>query len=193
MKGLIITSLVVAALIGVGIIVSIIITDNLGDEVTATREHGFEEGLVQGYEEGFRDGYRASYQEGGRIGYEESRARDSIGFGEGSYFTYNPAFREVQAILKESGKTSAIEIIDYTEANGIRTAYVRCQIARETTDRMVHVYHLVAFDTIDKGFIIIRPRSYEELKVEIGESYSELNGFPTPSYDDTVTKITIVW
>jgi len=78
------------------------------------------------------------------------------------------------------------------EANGIRTAYVRCQIARKAEERMVYICHLVAFETVDNG-LIIRPRSHKEVKVEVGKSYSELNGFPTPPYDDTITKITIVW
>ena len=193
MKGLIKTSIIVAVLIVVGIITSIIITSNLSNRVAAAHEHGFEEGRTQGYEAGFREGSRAGYQEGSKIGYEMSQDKDISDFGEGFYFTYNPTYDEVQAILAESKKTTATEINYYAEANGIRTAYVRCQIARKTTERMIHIYHLVAFETVDRGFIIIRPRSHEEIEVEVGRSYSELNGFPTPPYDDTITKITIVW
>jgi len=196
MKGLIETSLIIAALIGVGVVTSIIITSNLSNRVAAARERGFEEGRTQGYGAGFYEGSKAGYQEGSKVGYERGReGYDSYSSDEetGFYFTYNPTYNEVQAILTESNRTSAMEINYYAEANGIRTAYVRCQIARKTTERMIHIYHLVAFDTVDRGFIIIRPRSHEEIKVEVGKSYSELNGFPTPPYDDTITKITIVW
>ena len=193
MKGLITTSIIIAVLIGVGIVTSIIVTRNLGNRVATAYERGFEEGRAQGYEVGFREGSKAGYQEGSKIGYEKGQSKDSSDFGEGSYFTYNPTCNEMQAILKESNKTSAMEINDYAEANGIRTAYVRCQVARKAAERIVYVYHLVAFDTVDKGFVIIRPRSHKEVKVEVGKSYSELNGFPTPAYDDTITKITIVW
>ena len=196
MKGLIKTSIIIAALIGVGIVTSIIITSNLSNRLAAAYEHGFEEGRAQGYEVGFREGSKAGYQEGSKIGYERSReGYDSYNsdYGTGFYFTYNPTYDEVREILAESKKTSAMAINYYAEANSIRTAYVRCQIARKTTERMVHIYHLVAFETVDNGFIIIRPRSHEEVKVEVGKSYSELNGFPTPPYDDTITKITIVW
>jgi len=196
MKGLIKTSLIIAALIGIGILTSIIITSNLSNRVATAHERGFEEGRTQGYEAGFRERSGAGYQEGSKIGYEKGReGYDSYNgdYGTGFYFTYNPTYDEVQEILAESKETAAMEINYYAEANGIRTAYVRCQIARKTTERMVHIYHLVAFETVDRGFIIIRPRSHEEVKVEVGKSYSELNGFPTPSYDDTITKITIVW
>ena len=193
MKGLIKTSIIIAALIGVGFVTSVIITDNLSNQVATTHEYGFEEGRTQGYEAGFREGSGAGYQEGSKIGYEMSQDKDISDEETGFYFTYNPTYDELQAILAESNETTAIEINNFAEANGIRTAYVRCQIARKTAERTVYVYHVVAFETVDRGFIIIRPRSLEEIEVEIGKSYSELNGFPTPSYDDTITKITIVW
>ncbi len=193
MKGLIKTGLIIAALIGIGFVTSIIITSNFKNRVAATHEYGFEEGRTQGYEAGFREGGRAGYQEGSKIGYEMSQDKDISDEETGSYFTYNPTYDEVREILAESNKTTATEINNFAEANGIRTAYIRCQIARKTTEGTVYVYNVVAFETVDRGFIIIRPRSHEEVKVEVGKSYSELNGFPTPSYDDTITKITIVW
>ena len=193
MKGLIKTSIIIAVLIVIGIVTSIIFTRNLTNRVAAANERGFEEGRAQGYEAGFREGSSAGYQEGSKIGYKMSQDKDISDFGEGFYFTYNPTYDEVREILAESKKTSAMEINYYAEANGIRTAYVRCQIARKAAERIVYIYHLVAFETVDNGLIIIRPRSHEEVKVEVGKSYSELNGFPTPPYDDTITKITIVW
>jgi len=196
MKRLIKTSIIIATLIVIGIVTSIIITSNLSNRVATAHERSFEEGRTQGYETGFHEGSSTGFQDGSKIGYEKGReGYDSYNgdYGTGFYFTYNPTYDELQAILAESNKTTAMEINNYAEANGIRTAYVRCQIARKTTERMVHIYDLVAFETVDRGFIIIRPRSHEEVKVEVGKSYSELNGFPTPSYDDTITKITIVW
>ncbi len=193
MKGLIKTSLIIVALIVVGVVTSIIITSNLSNRLAAAYEHGFEEGRAQGYEVGFREGSKAGYQEGSKIKYERSQDKDISDLGEGFYFTYNPTYDELQAILAESNKTTAMEVNNFAEANGIRTAYVRCQITRKTAERTVYVYHLVAFETVDRGFIFIRPRSHEEIKVEIGKSYSELNGFPSPPYDDTITKITIFW
>ena len=196
MKGLIQTSIIITALIGIGIVTSIMITGNLNNRVAAIHERGFEEGRAQGYEVGFYEGSRVGYQEGSKVGYERATKpyhSHSSDEEAGFHFTYNPTYDEVQEVLAENNKTTAMEINNCSEANGIRTAYVRCQIARKTTERTVYVYHLVAFETVDNGLIFIRPRSHEEIKVEVGKSYSELNGFPTPPYDDTITKITIFW
>ena len=187
MKGLIKTGIVVTALIAVGFVTSVIITNNLSNRVAATRERGFEEGRTQGYEIGFHEGNKTGYQEGSKISYERSQDKDISDFGEGFYFTYNPTYDELRAILAEGNKTTSMEINNFAEANGIRTAYIRVGIAAGGS------YRIVAFETVDRGFIFIRPRSHEEIKVEVGKSYSELNGFPFPSYDDTIIKITIVW
>ena len=196
MKGLITTSIIIAVFIGIGVVTSIIITNNLSNHVATALERGFGEGSIQGYEVGYHEGGLAGYQEGSKVGYEratEENPGDKSDYGAGFYFSYNPSYDEVREILAESIETTAMEVNNYAEANGIRTAYARCQIARKAAERTVYVYNLVAFETVDNGVIFIRPRSHEEVKVEIGKSYSELNGFPTPSYDDTITKITIFW
>jgi len=177
----------------VGFITSILITRHFINREAAAYERGLDEGRTQGYEAGLYDGEIDGYQAGSKIGYEMSQGKDISDFGEGFRFIYNPTYDEVQEILAENNKTTAMEINNYSEANGIRTAYVRCQIARKAAERTVFVYNLVAFETIDRGLIFIRPRSHEEVKVEVGKSYSELNGFPTSPYDDTITKITIFW
>lgn len=194
MKGLIKTSIIIAVLIVVGIATSVIVTSYLASRLAAAHEHGFEEGYTQGHMVGFREGSRIGYQEGSKIGYEKA---EGGGYGSsyeaGFYFLYNPTYDEVQEVLAEGEMDSAGEIHDYAETNGIRTAYVRCQIAREAAAGMVYVLELVAFETVDNGIIIIEPWSYKEVKVEVGKGYKELNGLPTPSYDDTITEITIVW
>ncbi len=193
MKRLIKTSIIMAALLSLGFIASIIITNNLSNQLAATRERGFEEGRTQGYQTGFNEGNKTGYQEGSKINYQRSQDGDISDLGEDFYFTYNPTYDELQAILAESNKTTAGEVNNFAEANGIRTAYVRVQIARKTAERADLFYHLVAFETVDRGLIFIRPRSHEEIELEVGKSYSEQNGFPTPLYDDTITRITIVW
>ena len=191
MKGLIKTNIILAALIGIGFVTSAIITNNLSNRVTSTREYSLVEGRTQGYEAGFREGSRAGYQEGSKIGYAMSQDKDISDLGEGFYFTYNPTYDGVREILAESKKTTAAEINNFAEANGIRTAYVVVRIADGGGYRIG--YRLVAFETVDRGLIFIRPQSHEEVKVEGGKRYSEMNGFPSPPYDDTITKITIVW
>ena len=192
MKRLIKTSIIMAALIGVGFVISVIITNNLSNQLAVTRERGFEEGRTQGYQTGFNEGNKTGYQEGSKINYQRSQDGDISDLGEDFYFTYNPTYDELQAILAGSNKTTAMAVNNFTEANGIRTAYVRAQIADKTAGRATY-YHLVAFETVDRGLIFIRPRSHQAIELEVGKSYSAQNGFPTPPYDDTITRITIVW
>lgn len=194
MKGSIISVVVVFVLIGVSIGAGALTNRNLTDSVADARELGFEEGYAQGYEEGFKEGSETGYQEGSIVGYTGDEgvggSSDSVA---GYYFLYNPTYDEVQEILAEGGLGSAKEIHDYAEIHGIRVGYVRCPIAREAPKGRVYLYQLVAFETVDRGLIIIEPWSHREVKVEVGKSYREVNGFPASPYDDTVTKMTIVW
>ncbi len=196
MKGLIITFIAITALIGAGIVVAVIINNDLNNRVDAAHERGYTEGYTQGYEEGLRQGGEAGYQAGSKTGYREGKNgyySDNGNQETNFYFIYNPTYAEVEALLAESKKSYAQEIHDYAETKGIRAAYVRCRIARQSTEEMLNIYELVAFETVDKGLIIIEPWSHNVVKVEVGQSYNEQNGFPTSPYDDTITEITIIW
>ena len=194
MKGLLISLLIVVVLVAAGFVVSIIMYNDLNDKLTTTYESGFEKGHTQGYLLGLQEGSRIGYQEGSKTGYAKGDGGDFDGsYGGGFYFVYNPTYDELPEILAEAEKGSAKEIHDYAAANGIRVAYVRCQLARQAAEGMVYISQLVAFKTVDNGLVIIEPWSHREVRVEVGQSYSELNGLPAPPYDDTITKITVVW
>ena len=192
MKALIISVAVLFAAIGVSIGVGARVYTNLTDDVADARERGFVEGYSQGYEDGFMQGSEAGYQEGHRVGYETDKTVDGDNV-SAYYFLNNPTYSDVQEILVEGDVFSAKEIHDFAEINGIRVGYVRCPIARKAPEGRVYLYQLVAFETVDKGLIIIEPWTHREVKVEVGESYRGVNGFPPSSYDDTITKMTIVW
>ncbi len=193
MKGLLIATIIVFIIIGIGIGISAHTYKNLINSVATARETGFQEGYAKGYIDGVRDGGEAGYQEGSKAGYVKEEGADFNSEDVVGYFLYNPTYAEVQEILAESGMVSAKEIHDYAELNGIRAGYVRCPIARPATEGRVYLYQLVAFETMDRGLVIIEPWSHKEVKIEVGESYRKLNGLPPSPYDDTVTKITIVW
>ncbi len=202
MKGLIKTTIIMVVLIIVGIGVSAYVYTDLADRLALAQVRGGDDGYVRGYVDGIEEGSRLGYQQGSKIGYTRSNEGDSDSSnGTGFYFLYNPTYNEVRETLAEREKILAIEgekdsakkIHDYAEANGIRSAYVRVPIARKAAEGMVYLYELVAFETTDKGLIIIEPSSYREVKVEVGKRYSELNDIPGRAYDDTITKITIVW
>ncbi len=194
LKGLTIAFLIIAALVGVGFGVSALTSANLNNNVTTARNQGYTEGYSKGYQEGTLKGNEAGYQSGSKLGYVAAGGADAGSINEtGYYFLYNPTYNEVMSALTANELDTALQILDYAKVNGIRAAYVRVPIARPATEGRIYLYQLVAFETVDKGFVIIEPASHREVKVEVGKSYSVLNGFPASPDDDTITKVTVVW
>ena len=68
MRGLIRTTIIILALIAIGVGTSIFITRDLDSRVAAISLRGFEEGHTEGHEEGLYDGGATGYQEGSRTG-----------------------------------------------------------------------------------------------------------------------------
>ena len=194
MRGLAITLGVILVIIVIAVGISVSVYTNLISSADIAHTRGFDEGYSEGYDEGLKEGNEAGYQEGSKLGYLEATGGTETEItDEGTYFLYNPTYEEMMIILGEGDMDSAQEIVDYAESNGIRVAYVRAPIARVAREGRVYLYQLVAFETTDAGLVIIEPWSHREVKVAVGESYSKLNGFPASEYDDTVTKVTVVW
>lgn len=194
LKGLLITFLVLAVVVGAGAGISAIAANRLSRSIEAAKQGGFNEGYSKGYAEGLLLGNEAGYQEGSKAGYIDAGGKDTSQIATpGYYFMYNPTYDEMQMALTRSEMDSAQSILNYARANGIRAAYVRVPIARPADEGRIYLYQLVAFETVDRGLVIIEPRSHREVKVEVGKSYSLLNGFPQSQYDDTITKVTMVW
>ena len=193
MKGLVLTSIIIAALIAVGVVTSIIVTNHLHNRVAAAHEQGFEEGYAQGYAVGYQDGGRAGYQEGGRVGYQQATGEgyDSE-YEAGFHFLYNPTSSEVWEFLTEDSTHSAWEINNAAEDRGIKAIYVRCRLAATDDEGKVYLLGLVGFETVDEGLIFIEPSSHQEVKLEIGRYYSELNMNSTSKYDGIITKVQII-
>ena len=84
-------------------------------------------------------------------------------------------------------------MIDYSVINGIRSAYIRCQTVPNEPRGKTYLYEFVGFETVDRGFVIIEPEISSEVNVELGKSYSKINGLEAPSHDDTMGKITVIW
>lgn len=193
MKGLVITLGIVIMLVGVGFGTSAFLHHDLSESIDAALAKGQKDGFEQGYAQGLKDGTEAGYQEGSMVGYVSGLEFKGESDTPGNYFLFNPTYEELQKFLEFEGINTAKELHDFSEVNGLRVAYVRCPIARPASEGRVYLYQLVAFETVDEGIIIIEPGTNREVKVEVGESYSELNGFPPKDYDDTITKVTFVW
>ena len=194
MKGLTITFGVIILVILIALGVSAAVYTNLISSADVAHSRGFNEGYTEGYAEGLKEGNEAGYQEGSKLGYLEATGGEEAEIAkEGSYFLYNPSYEQLQVILGQIGSSTAQGIHDYCEANGMRVAYVRAPIARKAREGRIYLYQLVAFETVDRGLVIVEPWSLREVKLAVGESYSQLNSFPKSEYDDTVTKVTVVW
>ncbi len=159
----------------------------------AGREEGYASGDTDGYEPGREEGYTSGDTAGYETGREEGHASGyATGFEEGigtDYLVRNPTYNEVQEMLGQSEAFSAWEINNDFEAKRIRTGYVFAYVAAWPDSS----YSLVAFETVDNGLVYIRPASHEEVQLEVGRRYYELLGFSVPDWDDTITRITIVW
>ncbi len=194
MKGLLISLLVVSVVAAAGVGVSAMVHINLAESMEMARADGLDEGYADGYEQGLIEGSIAGYQDGSKLGYRtSSREIDDTGDMKNLFFIYNPTYEEVQKILNNDDLDSMQAVMDYVVLNGIRAAYVRCQTVPDKPETRTYLYELVAFETVDKEFVIIAPEIHMEVKVEKGVSYSWLNKLPTPSFDDTIDKVTIVW
>jgi len=194
MRGLIRTTIIIVVLIAIGFGTSILITTDLNSRMAATSRRGFEEGYVEGYEEGLQEGGIDGYQEGSKAGFGEVVREDyDVGPETGFYFLYNPTYDEVQEILAEDTSGSAREINNSAEARGIRAAYVRCRISTLEAEGKIYLLELVAFETVDEGFIFIEPSSHQEVELGIGRYYSELNRFSSLKYDGIISDIKIIW
>lgn len=187
------------------------------------RAQGYMVGYQEGSRAGYQGGGRVGYQEGSRVACEEGREEGyasgyTIGF-EGGIGTdclvRNPTYEEMQEILTESETSSAWEINNNAENKDIRAGYVRIRIAawyppyyrigsKAGTAELILTPPLtradwtpyrywVAFKTVDKGLVFIQPWSGKEVKLEVGQRYSELNEFPSPRYDDTIVEIIVIW
>lgn len=51
---------------------------------------------------------------------------------------------------------------------------------------------IVGFNTTDQGFVYIEPQYDKIVTLQTGNRYSELNGFETPDYDDTIMSIGLI-
>ena len=88
-----------------------------------------------------------------------------------------------------------MEVNNFVETNGIRTAHVRARIAHKITEKAAYWHYLVAFETVDRGIIFIELQSDMEGKIVIGEPFpwhlvgkAHLLG-----YNDPIVEIQILW
>ena len=157
---------------------------------------GDHEGYIEGYEQGHSDGEESGYSQG----YEEGYMIGCIAGAGSGYTLRNPTYWELQRFLRRDRtdeneyKEGVYTCVDFVadlnnnaEGEGFRAAYVYIEFPGE------RAHTVAAFETVNKGLIYIEPQYDDEVKVRLGISYAEENGYLEPDYDDTIDRVVIVW
>ena len=157
---------------------------------------GHEASYNQGYDQGKGEGYQSGYQSGFEAGYKPSLEQEK----SSEYTLRNPTYQEMKAFLAQDttnlGKYATDEYVcvDFSaavnnnaEKNGIRCAIVDIFYPEG------YGHTIVAFETTDKGLIFIEPQFDHEVKLIVGKSYSQTNGFTLAPRDDTINRFLIIW
>jgi hypothetical protein len=162
---------------------------------------GYYQGYDQTYSTGFQEAYRTAYDRGYNKGYEISLVSEPNEQVSSLVEMHNPTYKELREFLADD-KTDlntfvsgeyvcfdfAAELNNNAEARGIRAAYVRLR-----ANEWAHA--VVAFETVDRGLIMIEPQSDAEIELVVGKPYPWwLADASSPlSYAEVIEEIQIIW
>jgi hypothetical protein len=165
----------------------------------AGQKVGYIMGNQDGYDDGYNLGQDEGYDEGEAAGYAEGYA-DGVDACTGhGYCLQDPTYAEAVAFLS-SDRTDrnrydddsyvcshfSRDVCNNAEAEGWRCAFVELRYSDSG-------HSIVAFDTIDQGLVYFEPQFDDEVRVELGRSYSQLNDYVIPSFDDVIRDILVIW
>ncbi len=155
---------------------------------------GYREGVIGARGIDIETGYEAGYNEGYTAGYKKSCGEDIL---------KNPTYSEAIAFLKKDKTNNntynrdsyvcvhfAKDVCNNAEVEGFRCAIV---VIRSPWSSLGGDHAIVAFETTDKGLVYFEPQFDKQVTVIAGRSFSELNGFQKPLYDDTIADIVVIW
>jgi hypothetical protein len=159
-------------------------------------QNGHEGSYTQAYSQGKDEGYQAGYKSGYQAGYKPGAEQKT----SDGYTLQNPTYQEMRTFIAQDPTNAntysedkyvcvdfAAAVNNNAEAKGIRCAVVDIFYP----DGYGHT--IVAFDTTDRGLIYIEPQFDQEVKLEVGRSYSQINNFTAPPRDDTIKRYLVVW
>ena len=166
--------------------------------------YGYKVRQVASYSKGYDQGKEKGYQAGYDAGYKARQIEHKLeqqSSSDGRVVTLrNPSYQEMKQFLAEDTTESktysenqyvcvdfAVGVNNNAEEMGIRCA-------------IVDIFHpegyghtIVAFETTDKGLIFIEPQFDREVKLVVGKSYSQINGFAPAPRDDTIIRYLVAW
>jgi hypothetical protein len=173
--------------------------DGYDDGYLAGQKVGYITGNQDGYGDGYDLGKDEGYDEGETAGYTEGYAAGvEAGTGHG-YCLKDPHYAEAVAFLS-SDRTDrnrydddnyvcshfSRDVCNNAETEGLRCAFVELRYSDSG-------HSIIAFDTIDRGLVYFEPQFDDEVRVEIGRRYSQLNDYVVPSWDDVIRDIVVIW
>jgi hypothetical protein len=151
---------------------------------------GFYYGNISGYEKGFLDGNETGFA----LGYIQ-HAKDAIGR---SYNITDPTYQEMLNFIASDETNENQYSENYTCLHftadvknnafnaGIRSGFVYIEFPDTA-------HAIVCFNTTDHGLIFIEPQFDDIVALNIGQSYSALNGYEEPTYNDTILGYLMIW
>ncbi len=212
LKRILITIIILAAVGGGGFILYNVAYD-LGDADGYDNGYlaGHDVGYITGNQDGYNDGYNLGKDEGYGEGYSQGEATGyTVGYDEGyaegldagtghGFCLKDPTYAEAVAFLRTDRTDRnqyeddsyicshfSRDVCNNAEAEGWRCAFVELRYSDSG-------HSIVAFDTIDRGMVYFEPQFDDEVRVEIGRRYSQLNGYIIPYWDDVIQDILVIW
>jgi hypothetical protein len=175
---------------------------------------GYQSGYVKGYSEGNYSGYQVGFSDGNENGYDVGYLS---GFYEGNQTGFDNGY--LQGVEDGAGKGYTIRDPTYDEAiaftawdktdeneysenytchhftadfknNAFQTGYRCGYVYVEIVDG---AHAIVCFNTTDHGIIFVEPQFDDIVILTIGQSYSDINGYELPDYNDTIVSFDIIW
>ncbi len=198
-------SVIILAVVGGGGFILYNVAYSVGDAAGYDEGYlaGQKVGYITGNQDGYSDGYNLGrdegYNEGEAAGYTEGYA-DGVAAGAGhGYYLRDPTYAEAVAFL-HSDRTDrntydddsyicshfSRDVCNNAEAEGLRCAYVELRYSDAG-------HSIIAFDTIDRGLVYFEPQFDDEVRVELGRSYAQLNDYIIPFWDDVIQDILVIW
>jgi len=169
---------------------------------SAGQKVGYSLGKTDGYSLGKQDGYSEGYDLGKATGYEQGYD-EGVGASLGHGYTLrDPTYKEAVTFFRQD-KTDENEFVEDTYGVYVCSHFARdiCNNAEKNGFRCAFVslrysdggHSIIAFDTIDRGLIFFEPQFDDEVKLIMNQSYSQLNNYQNPDYDDTIEDILVIW
>jgi hypothetical protein len=164
----------------------------------ANYSFGYNSGSNASFNRGYEIGHNDGYLDGNLTGYELGYNQGVIDGAGTGYNIRDPTYQEMLNFIA-SDRTDENEYSEnYTcfhftadvKNNAFEEGY-RCGFVYILFPDSAHT--IVCFNTTDHGLIFIEPQFDDIVTLSIDQSYSNLNGYEQPDYNDTIISFTIIW